>query len=211
MKKIDIFQWKRKEHFQFFHRMDYPQYNICFNLDITEVLAAIKSKALPFNYSMIYLSTLSVNQVEEFKYRIREGQVVLHETIHPSFTDMTEGSDYFKLIVVEMKSTLRDFIDAATVKSKNQAVYFPLDELLGRDDFIYYTSIPWISFTHLSHTITLNKDDAVPRISWGRYYADGQKILLPYSVQVHHAFVDGIHIGKFKEKLEENMLKINDI
>jgi len=211
MREIDITQWKRKEHFQFFHRMDYPQYNICFNLDITELLAEIKRKALPFNYSMIYLSTLSANQIEEFKYRIRDGKVVLHEIIHPSFTDMDDGDDYFKMVVVDMKSTLSDFIDTTKNKSKNQKKYFSFDELIGRDDFIYYTSIPWISFTHMSHTINLNKDDAVPRISWGRYYADDKKILLPYSVQVNHAFVDGIHIGKFKEKLEENMLKINDI
>ena len=78
MREIDITQWKRREHFQFFHRMDYPQYNICFNLDITELLAEIKKKAFPFNYSMIYLSTLSANQIEEFRYRIRDGNVVLH-------------------------------------------------------------------------------------------------------------------------------------
>ncbi len=211
MREIDITQWKRREHFQFFHRMDYPQYNICFNLDITALLAEIKKKTLPFNYSMIYLSTLSVNQIEEFKYRIRDGQVVLHEVIHPSFTDMDDGSDYFKVVVVDMKNSLSDFLDATRDKSKNQRRYFPFEELIGRDDLIYYTSIPWISFTHLSHTITLNKNDAVPRISWGRYFADNGKMLLPYSVQVNHAFIDGIHIGKFKEKLEENMLRINDI
>ena len=29
-----------------------------------------------------------------------------------------------------------------------------------------------------------------------------ERIVLPYSVQVHHAFVDGIHIGRFKDALE---------
>ena len=191
--------------------MDYPQYNISFNIDITELLAEIKKKAFPFNITMIYLSTMSANQIEEFKYRIRDGKVVLHESVHPSFTDMEEGDEYFKIVTVDMKNTLRDFINTAKYKSKNQKEYFVFDELVGRDDFIYYTSIPWISFTQLSHTINLNKDDAVPRISWGRYFADGQKILLPFSVQVNHSFVDGIHIAKYKEKLEENMMKINDL
>ncbi|MDM5124736.1 chloramphenicol acetyltransferase [Aeromonas encheleia] len=26
--------------------------------------------------------------------------------------------------------------------------------------------------------------------------------MLPFSVQVHHSFVDGIHIGRFLEKLQ---------
>lgn len=171
MKEIDPAQWKRQAHFQFFHRMDYPQYNICFNLDITEALAEIKRRALPFYYSIIYLSTLSANQIEEFKYRLRDGKVILHEVLHPSFTDMDAGDDYFKMVVVEMTGSLADFVDAARIESKNQKEYFPL-KLAGRDDLIYYTSIPWISFTHLSHTISLNKDDAVPRISWGKYYSE---------------------------------------
>lgn len=36
MEYIDIDSWKRKEHFNFFYRMDYPQYNVCMNIDITK-------------------------------------------------------------------------------------------------------------------------------------------------------------------------------
>ena len=42
----------------------------------------------------------------------------------------------------------------------------------------------------------------MPRLSWGKYREDGGRIVLPYSVQVHHAFVDGIHIARFKDALE---------
>ena len=210
MKEIEPAKWKRREHFQFFHRMDYPHYNICFNLDITEALAELKRRALPFYYAMIYLATVSANRIEEFKYRLRDGKIILHEVIHPSFTDMDKGDDYFKLVLAEMKSTLADFVDAAGIESSAQQAYFPL-KLAGRDDLIYYTSIPWISFTHISHTISLNKNDAVPRISWGKYYPEGEKVLLPYSVQVNHAFVDGIHVGRFKDILEETMAKIGGV
>ena len=27
--------------------------------------------------------------------------------------------------------------------------------------------------------------------------------MLPFSVQVHHSFVDGVHIGKLAEKLQQ--------
>jgi len=80
--------------------------------------------------------------------------------------------------------------------------YFNLKELAGRDDLIYITCIPWISFTHLSHTISLNKNDSVPRISWGKYFMENNKVLLPFSVQVNHALVDGIHIGRYFLKLQ---------
>ena len=30
MREIDIESWARREHYRFFMRMDYPQYNLCF-------------------------------------------------------------------------------------------------------------------------------------------------------------------------------------
>lgn len=211
MIEIDIDVWKRKEHFLFFHGMDYPQYNICFNLDITGLLKSMKHKRLPFNYTMMYLSTLSANEVEEFRYRIRNSKVILHEMLHPSFTYLDGKSEYFKFVTVDMKDSLKEFVEEVRYKSSRQETFFGLEELSGRDDLIFYTSIPWISFTHLSHTININKDDAIPRISWGKYFEDRDKVLLPYSVQANHAFVDGIHIARYKEKLEVLMERINDL
>jgi chloramphenicol O-acetyltransferase type A len=82
--------------------------------------------------------------------------------------------------------------------------FFPFEEL-KRDDLVYITCIPWISFTHLSHTINLKRDDAVARISWGKYYTSNDCVLLPCSVQVHPALADGLHVGRYVEKLQEHL------
>ena len=74
------------------------------------------------------------------------------------------------------------------------------------DAILQLSHIPWIPFTHISHTISLNKNDSVPRLSWGKYYERDGRILLPYSVQVHHAFADGIHIARFRDALERRLL-----
>jgi chloramphenicol O-acetyltransferase type A len=210
MKYIDLENWKRKGHFEFFYRMDYPQFNICMDLDISNFLAFTKSKNLPFYYSMIYAVTDVINKIDNFKYRIRENKVVLHDKIHPSFTDMNKdkNDDLFKLVTLDFKDDISEFAKYAKEASQNQNDYFGLDKLTGRDDLIYITCIPWISFTHISHTISLNKNDSVPRISWGKYYNKGEKVVLPFSVQVHHALIDGFHIGKYIEKLQEYLDEI---
>lgn len=46
-------------------------------------------------------------------------------------------------------------------------------------------------------------DNATPLFDWGRYYEKDQRILLPFSVQVHHSFVDGVHIGKLAQILQD--------
>ena len=104
MKKIDLQTWKRKEHFEFFYRMDYPQYNICANIDITHFLKYVKDQNLSFYYAMIYAVTRTANLCENFRYRVRENkEIVLHEKLNPSFTDMNadQSDDLFKLVTVE--------------------------------------------------------------------------------------------------------------
>ena len=211
LKTIDLENWKRKEHFLFFYRMDYPQFNICLNLDVSKFLKFTKDKKLSFYYAMVYAVTNVVNGMDDFKYRIRDGKVVLHDKIHPSFTDMDhEGKDdLFKLVTVDLTDDIFEFEKTAKEASQNQSDYFGLDRLTGRDDLIYITCIPWISFTHISHTITINKNDSVPKISWGKYYKEGDKILLPFSVQVNHALMDGFQIGKYVEKLQKYMDELN--
>lgn len=202
MEVINIENWSRAEHFKFFRNMDFPQYNICMNIDITNFLSKVKEKKLPFYYAMIYATMSAANATEEFRYRFRSGDVILHDKIHPSFTEMTAGSELFKLVTLDLRDSMEEFVEAAKRKADSQTAHFPLDEM-NREDLVYITCIPWISFTHLSHTFSLKKDDAVPRLSWGKYYKDGDKVHLPYSVQVHHAFADGIHVGKFVERLQE--------
>ena len=199
---IDLQTWERTAHYQFFKRMDYPHYNVCMNIEITNFLRMLESQRLPFYYAMIYAATLAINSAEAFRYRIRGEQVVLHEMVHPSFTDMSEGSDLFKFVTVNMGESLQDFVRTAADVAKNQTEHFVQADGEDRDDLIYITCVPWVSFTSLSHTISFNKDDSVPRLAWGKYFQDGEKVLLPFSIQAHHSFVDGIHIGRYVDFLQ---------
>jgi chloramphenicol O-acetyltransferase type A len=202
MKIIDLNNWNRSVHYKFFKRMDYPHYNICVNIDITNFLKKVKEQQIPFYYAMIYVATHTLNQVEMFKYRIRDERVVFHDVIHPSFTDMSDGTDLFKMVTVDFEASLKTFVEKSKRKSEEQKDYFVAKDLEGRDDLIYITCIPWVSFTSLSHTISFNKDDSIPRLAWGKYYNEGDKVLLPFSIQAHHSFIDGIHMGQYIDYLQ---------
>ena len=200
MREIDLESWPRREHYRFFMRMDYPQYNLCFDVDVTKLVPFCKERRLSFYYALLYYSTQAANAVEAFRYRARGDRVVVHDALHPSFTDMSKGDDLFRIVTVEMPETLEAFVDRAAARA--QVHPFDMTGFEGRDDLIYYTSIPWLSFTQLNHTITHDREDSVPRLSWGKYREEKGRIVLPYSVQVHHAFVDGLHIARFKDALE---------
>ena len=83
--------------------------------------------------------------------------------------------------------------------AKTQKEYFTGP--LGNDVF-QCSAMPWVAYTHISHTNSGKKDNATPLFAWGKYYEKDDKIRIPVSVQAHHSFVDGLHIGQFAEKLQ---------
>ncbi len=194
MKFVQIEKWERRDHYHFFGGMDYPHFNICANLDLTVFDRFRRERGLPFFSPLLYLSIRAANRVKEFRYRIRGEKVVEHEQISPAITVL--GADRtFGYATVEYDSAAEIFLQRATETISRAKANPTIVEDSRRDDVIYYTSIPWVSFTAVTHPISLPAD-SIPRIAWGKYFTDGDRLLLPYSVQVHHALADGLHLGE---------------
>ena len=98
-----------------------------------------------------------------------------------------------------MKDTLEEYVNLARRTADEQKEYFTAP--LGNDVF-QCSPMPWVTYTHISHTNSGKKDNATPLFDWGKYYDKGGRTYIPVSVQAHHSFVDGIHIGRFSERLQ---------
>src|SRR5882724_5081525 len=47
------------------------------------------------------------------------------------------------------------------------------------------------------------REDAVPKVAFGKFERQNERVLLPFSVEVHHALMDGFHMGQYLTLLEE--------
>lgn len=202
MKYVNIENWKRKDHFNYFKQLDYPHFNICGNVDITSFYKYIKENELPFFITVLYASTKAANSVKEFRFRIRGEEVVEHENVNPSFTVLTE-EEVFSFCEVHYIDNFKNFKYNTSREIEKVRNNISLEDQPGRDDLIYITSIPWISFTNVTHPIQMNPVDSIPRIAWGKYFEENGRIKLPLSVQAHHALVDGLHVGQFFNIFQE--------
>lgn len=202
MKFVDIENWKRKDHYNYFKQLDYPHFNICGNVDITNFYKYIKKDKLPFFVSVLYASTKTANSIKEFRYRIREEKLIEHAIVSPSFTVMGED-EVFSFCTVNFIEKYSDFKNKALEEIEKTKNNVNIKDEPGRDDLLYITSIPWISFTNITHPIQMKPVDSIPRISWGKYFEESGKIKLPFSVQAHHALVDGVHVGRFFNTIQE--------
>lgn len=198
-KIIDEKAWKRAVHCAVFRNCIEPAFCVTFELDITNFLKKIKERKYSFTMAMIYAVSKCANEIEEFRYRFVDGKVVLFDKIDTAFTYLNKKTELFKVVNVPMADTMEAYITTAKKAADEQQEYFTGP--LGNDVF-QFSPMPWVSYTHISHTNSGKRDNATPLFDWGKFFERDGKILLPFSVQVHHSFVDGLHIGKLADKMQ---------
>ena len=47
----------------------------------------------------------------------------------------------------------------------------------------------------------------MPKIAFGKFTREQERILMPISVEVHHALMDGLHVGRYITWVEEALTK----
>ncbi len=209
MKDITFTNPHRKKHFDFFNGMNHPHFNISANVEITDLLPYLKSQKLPTTPSIVYLIARAANDIPEFRWRIRGEKVVEHQAVHPSFTVPTKEASVFSFCTVPYVPKPDTFITSAVAQIAAMQTAPSLEDEEGRDDYLFLSAFPWVSFTGLQHAMQYHPGDSVPRITWGKFFDQGDQIFMPLSVQAHHAVVDGSHMGRYFELLEK-MAKSHD-
>ncbi len=210
-KELDINNWNRKNHFYFFKDYDNPFYNICTNIEITELLKVTKENKLSFFLSSLFLSIKSANTVEEFRYRIKDDKVIIFDVIHP-FSTVLNDENNFSFCPFNYFDKFDQFEKHGKISIKQTIAN--KDKLEGdpeRLDVIHYTTIPWISLTSVSHARKFNTSDSIPKIVFGKYFKEFEKIMLPICIEVHHSLVDGYHVAKYLNVFRENIINSKSI
>ena len=201
IKTIDLTTWPRRNLFQLYSSLDYPYFNVCSNVDVTALYNYAKEKGLAFFQVSVYALTAAANMVPEFRCRIRGEEIIEHDAVHPSFTVLTDDN-LFGFCEVEYTGDFEQFYQEATTKIEKAKKHPNLSDKTGHDEFLFMSCLPWISFTSISHPVPLSPPDSVPRISWGKYVFDNNRMVMPVSVQVHHGLADGYHAGEFFKNFE---------
>ncbi|HOY68048.1 MAG TPA: chloramphenicol acetyltransferase [Candidatus Ozemobacteraceae bacterium] len=202
MKVINLDTWKRREHFQHFCSLDDPYWGLSTAVDGTEAWRAAKERGESFFLRYLHASLIAANGVEELRMRIVDGGVVCFDRIHGSAT-VLRPDETFGCCFIEFFEDFPAFAREAAVRmSETKARSGMCIDQNGRVDQIYYSSIPWQSFTGLTYSKSLRSEDSVPRITFGKLHRQGDRDMLPISIQVHHGLVDGLHVARFLDRFQ---------
>lgn len=200
---LDIESWSRREQFHLFKGYDNPFFNVCANLDVTRLLRLARSReGLPFFLAYHYLALRAANELEPFRYRLRGDRVLVHDRIHLGTTILLDDERFVFGYFDDDDDFARFAEEARTRVESLRGGEGRLELRDDRDDLIHCTVLPWISFTSISHARRWGGQDSVPKIAFGKYFEDGGRVRMPVSVEVHHALMDGLHVGMYFERLE---------
>jgi chloramphenicol O-acetyltransferase type A len=128
--------------------------------------------------------------------------------VHPSVTILSKD-DLFTFCTVKYEPEFREFIQNAEKEIALVKEQPGLEEKIQDDSMLFMTSIPWVSFTSFHHPLKLQPADSVPRFAWGKYRQEGDRVVMPLSVQGHHALMDGLHVGLFYRDFQERLDQSN--
>lgn len=200
---IDLASWNRREHFAFFSAFEEPFFGVVAEVDVARAYARAKQRGLPFFQVYLHAVLRAVNAVDNLRYRIEDGRVVSFDVINASPT-LTRPDTTFGFGFVPFAPDPDAFGRglAAEMEAVRQSSGLRLNENAMRLDVVHFSALPWVSFTGLTHARAFAHPDSIPKISVGRYRAQGAQLLMPVAVNAHHGLADGYHVGLFFEELQ---------
>jgi chloramphenicol O-acetyltransferase type A len=200
--KLNIDTWNRKEHFNFFKTFDSPYYGVTVKLDCTRAYQQARALGVSFYSYYLHKTLAAINQLDNFKYRIEDGEIYLYDRVDASSTilrdDHTFGFSYIKY--APDVHEFHQIVTAEIARIKTTTGLFTTTQPM--DSIIHFSALPWVDFSSMSQAYNLKSGDSCPQISVGKLVdVDGRK-LMAYGLHVHHALVDGYHVGLFFDLLQ---------
>lgn len=199
---LDLDAWPRRATFEHYRTYERPFFSLTAPVDCTATRAWCKAHDASFSLACWFAVLDAVRPIEAFHLRLRGGRVWRHETLSLAVTVLA-ADESLRFCRVDGAADFVSFLHGAKPALKAAAEGPPrVDDQRHRDDVLFGTMIPWLAFTGITHARRDDPEDSIPRLAFGKVTAAGARAALPFSVEAHHALVDGLHVGRLFERLE---------
>lgn len=200
---LDLDAWPRRDAFDYFRSFDKPYFNVCTRLDVARLKQAVADSrrgGLALAYHFIALNL--ANALEPFRYRLEASRVRIHAQVDGSTTVLRDDGSFGFADLARHADFARFAAGGAAAIAAARSGRPPFEPKPDDSARIHFTTLPWLHFTSFSHARNWGREDSVPKLAFGRIDVDGAHAWMPLSVEVHHALMDGLHVGQFVQGFE---------
>lgn len=207
---VDIETWSRKDNYLFFSDFLNPCYAVATEIDCTEARAAAKVSGRSFFLCYLYAVIRAANEVRELSFRVdSEGNVVWHDTMDIITPITVPGRSFYTVRIPycedfgRFHNTAREMIKSIPVDGDPYGAEKIIMEQ-GDYDIMHLSATPDLYFTSVSYAQAApGSPNPYPLMNAGKAVMREGRLVMPLSIFVNHAFVDGSHLSLFFKKVEQ--------
>ena len=176
------------------------RYSMTARVNADECYRLSKKENIPFFNLTTACILGAMNEIPEFRLRIKDGNVIEYEKINAVSPIMQEDHTIREIEIVPPSEFKNIFEWNEYVEHKKENIddnQF-LVESMKRDELpiANLSCIPWIDFDSMTNIIA-SPNQVMPAITWGKI-VDGK---IPLSITISHVFIFGWHLHLFYEKV----------
>lgn len=212
---VNIETWERRDNYAFFRNFLNPWISVATEINVTEARAAAKESGRSFFLFYLYALLRASNEIAEFRYRTdAEGNVVWHDTVDVLTPIAVPGRTFYTVRIPYAADFERFYAAARAIVTDIPADGDPFgaEKLLedaGDYDVFLLSATPNLYFTSMSYAQgAAGRPTAYPLMNAGKAVTREGRLVMPLSIFVNHAFVDGAHIERFFRITEEELHRI---
>jgi chloramphenicol O-acetyltransferase type A len=207
---IPLDSWPRRAALAHFRHMAQPAFSVTVPVDVTGLRErAARHGATPW-IAYHHAALEAANSIEAMRQSLTDdGHGVLeYDAIHASTTVLRDDRS-FGFLTMRREPSLAHF--AASAKTHLPRVRSASGDMFAADaagglpeaSLVHMTALPWFAFTAFTHA--RGQGDDRPKIAFGRFSPQGERLVMPVAVDVHHALCDGVHVGEFFERFQAQL------
>lgn len=195
---VDLNKWDRGPLFTFYIDQMRVVMSLTVDIDVAPLVIFTKQRDLKFYPAMIWTVSKVINAHDEFKYGWdADGRLIRWVFVSPSYAHFHKEDQNFTKLVTPFDADLyafhAQFLDDRE-RCKDLRAVVPHQP----PNFFDVSCLPWVRYRHFDVHVFDEGMFLAPVVTWGRFEeAEGGKLLMPLTMNIHHAVADGFHLSRF--------------
>lgn len=206
---VNLNEWGRGSLFKFYIDKMRIVMSLTADVNVTNLRAYSKKNNLNFYPLMLWVVSKIINSHDEFKYSWDDaGNLIKWDFVSPSYTDFHADDENFVKMVTEYSDDLFEFcsrVDKDRQRHKNEQAIL----VNQPPNFFDVSCLPWIKYSHFDIHVFDKGKFLAPVITWGKFEEKDGKLIMPLTMNIHHAVADGFHLSRFFNEAQELMDSLN--